>query len=45
MRAFRRYTYIANDIAPGSHLLHCEVVVDTSDPGGGHEFRMTSLTA
>lgn len=42
---FSRYSIIANDLAPGAHLLHCEVIADTSDPGGGHEFRMTSLTA
>jgi hypothetical protein len=42
---FPSYSLIASDLAPGKHLLHCEVVEDTSDPGGGHEFRMTSLTA
>lgn len=31
-------------LQPGDHMLHCEVEEGTADPGGGHEFRIISLT-
>ncbi|ORY35911.1 hypothetical protein BCR39DRAFT_568808 [Naematelia encephala] len=30
-------------ITPGSHTLHCELLEDTKDPGGGKEFRIISV--
>lgn len=35
---------IANGIPPGPHEVHCEILHETADPGGGHEFRLISLT-
>lgn len=31
-------------IDPGDHTMNCEVEEHTADPGGGHEFRIISLT-
>ncbi|KAJ9106092.1 hypothetical protein QFC21_001232 [Naganishia friedmannii] len=37
---------IAQGVKPGKHVVHCEVVEDTNDSvTGGHEFRVTSITA
>lgn len=38
-------TEIRGDLSPGEHVLTCEVNVDTNDPGGGTEFRLTTLVA
>lgn len=34
---------VAHNVPPGEHLLHCEVLASTSDPGGGHEFRIVAV--
>lgn len=36
---------IRDDLEPGEHILHCEILGETRDPGGGHEFRLTSVTS
>lgn len=36
---------IATDLPPGDHVLTCEVIEETRDPGGGHEFRITTVVA
>ncbi|KAG9094353.1 CRISPR-associated endonuclease/helicase Cas3 [Ceratobasidium sp. UAMH 11750] len=36
---------IAAGIPPGPHEVTCEVLSETKDPGGGHEFRLISLTS
>jgi len=38
-----RFSTIATDLPPGVHKISCEVLEETSDPGGGHEFRMISI--
>jgi hypothetical protein len=39
-------TTIVDQVTPGKHVLHCEVVEETNDKlSGGHEFRITSVTA
>ena len=38
-----RFTTIADDLHPGLHSVECELLKDTKDPGGGHEFRIISL--
>ena len=34
---------IRNDLTPGDHILRCELLEATADPGGGHEFRIISV--
>ena len=34
---------IRNDLSPGDHILRCELLEATPDPGGGHEFRIISV--
>ena len=34
---------IRTDLTPGDHILHCELLEATADPGGGHEFRIISV--
>lgn len=34
---------IRTDLTPGDHILRCEVLAATADPGGGHEFRIISV--
>ena len=36
---------IATNLSPGAHVLTCEVIEETRDPGGGHEFRITTVVA
>ncbi|KAK8870123.1 hypothetical protein IAR55_000693 [Kwoniella newhampshirensis] len=38
-----RFDTIRDDLRPGRHTVTCEVLEETSDPGGGHDFRMISL--
>ncbi|RXK39296.1 hypothetical protein M231_03375 [Tremella mesenterica] len=38
-----RFATIRNDLTAGRHTLTCEVSQETSDPGGGHEFRIISV--
>lgn len=35
---------IASGISSGPHEVTCEILQETKDPGGGHEFRLISLT-
>ncbi|QRW05670.1 capsule structure designer protein [Ceratobasidium sp. AG-Ba] len=39
-----RDSNIAEGVTPGPHEVTCEVLSETKDPGGGHEFRLISLT-
>ncbi|WOO77635.1 uncharacterized protein LOC62_01G001204 [Vanrija pseudolonga] len=34
---------LRTDLAPGKHKVHCELLSETGDPDGGHEFRIISL--
>jgi hypothetical protein len=34
---------VTNDASPGKHVLTCEVMKETTDPGGGHEFRLIAV--
>lgn len=34
---------VRNDLASGEHELHCELLEETKDPQGGHEFRVISV--
>ena len=36
---------ITTSASPGEHLLHCEVLKETKDPGGGTEFRIIAVDA
>lgn len=38
-----RSTTLRKDLKPGKHVLHCELLKDTLDPGGGKEFRIISV--
>ncbi|KAG7562433.1 hypothetical protein FFLO_02107 [Filobasidium floriforme] len=38
-------TEVRGDLEEGEHVLNCEINVDTNDPGGGTEFRITTLVA
>ncbi|CEL58276.1 hypothetical protein RSOLAG1IB_03022 [Rhizoctonia solani AG-1 IB] len=40
-----RDSEIAAGVSEGPHEVTCEVLQATSDPGGGHEFRLISLTS
>lgn len=43
-RNISRDSEVAVGVAPGPHEVTCEVLQETLDPGGGHEFRLISLT-
>ncbi|TXT13322.1 hypothetical protein VHUM_00689 [Vanrija humicola] len=34
---------LRTDLPPGKHKVHCELMAETADPAGGHEFRIISL--
>ncbi|WWC99168.1 hypothetical protein V866_006063 [Kwoniella sp. B9012] len=34
---------IASGLQPGKHTLHCELLKETLDPSGGHEFRLFAV--
>jgi len=36
---------IGDLVEPGEHILHCELLGETKDPGGGTEFRIISVDA
>lgn len=36
-------TTIAEDLLPGPHTLHCTLLDETLDPGGGTEFRLIAV--
>ncbi|KAJ3805715.1 hypothetical protein F5876DRAFT_81473 [Lentinula aff. lateritia] len=36
---------IVEDATPGEHVLHCEIMKETKDPGGGTEFRIVAVDA
>ncbi|KAJ4470801.1 hypothetical protein J3R30DRAFT_1122654 [Lentinula aciculospora] len=36
---------IVEDATPGEHILHCEILKETKDPGGGTEFRIVAVDA
>lgn len=38
-----RFTTIAENLHPGVHSVECELLAETKDPSGGHEFRIISL--
>jgi len=38
-------TSVSEDATPGPHVLTCEVMQETKDPGGGHEFRLIAVDA
>ncbi|WWC95233.1 hypothetical protein V866_002091 [Kwoniella sp. B9012] len=38
-----RFATIRNDLSKGTHTITCELLEETSDPDGGHEFRMISI--
>jgi hypothetical protein len=38
-----RGTDIRTDLAPGDHVLKCELLDKPADPGGGTEFRIISV--
>ncbi|KGB74594.1 hypothetical protein I307_02196 [Cryptococcus deuterogattii 99/473] len=38
-----RFAPIRDNLQPGKHTVTCELLEETSDPGGGHEFRMISM--
>ncbi|CAE6469557.1 unnamed protein product [Rhizoctonia solani] len=40
-----RDSEIAAGVSSGPHEVTCEILQETSDPGGGHEFRLISLTS
>ncbi|KAG8928956.1 CRISPR-associated endonuclease/helicase Cas3 [Tulasnella sp. 418] len=39
-----RDDYIVVGGSPGKHLLNCEILKETDDPKGGHEFRIVAIT-
>ena len=43
VRNIGRFSTIRDDLSPGRHVVSCELLDETSDPGGGHEFRMISM--
>ena len=43
MRLIYRGITVRDDLTPGDHILRCEVLEATADPGGGHEFRIISV--
>ncbi|EAL23460.1 hypothetical protein CNBA1100 [Cryptococcus deneoformans B-3501A] len=38
-----RFAPIRDNLQPGKHTITCELLEETSDPGGGREFRMISM--
>ncbi|KIJ41191.1 hypothetical protein M422DRAFT_209303 [Sphaerobolus stellatus SS14] len=36
---------VAEGVPPGKHVLTCEVMSETADPDGGHEFRLIAVDA
>jgi len=38
-------TVVAKDLPPGEHLLTCELLKDTNDPGKGTDFRIVAVDA
>ncbi|KAJ3805717.1 hypothetical protein F5876DRAFT_69563 [Lentinula aff. lateritia] len=36
---------VAESLSPGDHILTCEILKDTKDPGGGTEFRIVAIDA
>lgn len=38
-----RMATIRDDLPPGHHLVTCELLDDTADPGGGKEFRLVAV--
>ncbi|KAF8480602.1 hypothetical protein JB92DRAFT_3040853 [Gautieria morchelliformis] len=36
---------VTDTATPGKHVLTCEIMKETSDPGGGHEFRLIAVDA
>ncbi|WVQ77182.1 hypothetical protein IAR50_006865 [Cryptococcus sp. DSM 104548] len=38
-----RFATIRTGLSAGRHTITCELLEETSDPGGGHEFRMISM--
>ncbi|KAE8537735.1 hypothetical protein D1P53_005791 [Cryptococcus gattii VGV] len=38
-----RFAPIRDNLQPGKHTVTCELLGETSDPGGGHEFRIISM--
>lgn len=43
LRNIGRFTTLATNLPPGRHSVRCEVLEETADLGGGHEFRIISL--
>jgi hypothetical protein len=42
-RNIGRFTTIAHGLDKGKHTIRCELLQETSDPGGGTEFRIISI--
>lgn len=42
-RNIGRFAPIRDNLQPGKHTITCELLEETSDPGGGREFRMISM--
>ncbi|KAF8587434.1 hypothetical protein K439DRAFT_1407534 [Ramaria rubella] len=40
-----RVEVVTDNAKPGEHVLTCELMKETSDPGGGHEFRLIAVDA
>lgn len=40
-----RVITIAENVPPGKHFLTCEILPETSDPDGGHQFRLIAVDA
>lgn len=40
-----RVSVVTNNASPGKHILTCEVMKETTDPDGGHEFRLIAVDA
>jgi hypothetical protein len=38
-----RFATIRSDLKAGRHTVTCELLEETKDPGGGHEFRLISM--
>jgi hypothetical protein len=42
-RNIGRFATIRSDLKAGRHTVTCELLEETKDPGGGHEFRLISM--
>ena len=42
-RNIGRFDTIRTNLEAGSHTISCQLLEETADPGGGHEFRMISI--